>query len=133
MLGLQAMSMSQSPKAPLVVVVDDEPDICEIITYTIEEHGYRVLVAYDTDAALELVKNYDVDLVISDIRMPKGGGVKLLKEIKKINPDKPKVILLTGYNTKGTTEEALAAGALTVLSKPIKLADLVSAITAIFK
>ena len=79
---------------------------------------------HDAEEAFNLVQNEDIDIVVSDIRMPKGWGLKLLTDIKSYNADKPKVFLITGY-ADGTTDEAMQAGAEAVLSKPIKLKDLV--------
>lgn len=107
-----------------ILIVDDEVDICEMMSFTFESQGFETLVAYDAAGAMELVRSQDPDLVISDIRMPKGGGMKLLDDIKKFNPKRPLVFLITGYSDK-TREEAIAAGAEDVLAKPIKLQDLV--------
>ena len=112
---------------PKVLIVDDEVDICEMMSFTFDSHGYETFVAHDAAAAFELVQKEDPDLVVSDIRMPKGGGMKLLENIKNHNPERPKVFLITGYSDN-TREEAIAAGAEDVLAKPIKLQELVDRI-----
>ncbi len=114
---------------PKILIVDDEVDICEMMSFTFDSHGFETLIAHDAAEAFELVKKENPDLVVSDIRMPKGGGMKLLEDIKKFNPEKPKVFLITGYSDN-TREEAIAAGAEDVLSKPIKLQDLVERVSS---
>ena len=115
---------------PKILIVDDEVDICEMMSFTFDSHGFETIVAHDAAAAFELVKSDDPDLVVSDIRMPKGGGMKLLEDIKGHNKDKPKVFLITGYSDN-TKEEAIAAGAEDVLAKPIKLQELVDRVTSV--
>ncbi len=115
-----------------ILIVDDEVDICEMMSFTFESHGFETLVATDAAEAFDLVKKQDPDLVVSDIRMPKGGGMKLLEDIKRHNPKRPLVFLITGYSDK-TREEAIALGAEDVLSKPIRLQDLVEKIEKALK
>jgi DNA-binding NtrC family response regulator len=113
-----------------ILIVDDEIDICEMMSFTFDSQGFETFVAHDAAQAFEIVKVKDPDLVVSDIRMPKGGGMKLLEDIKKHNPKKPKVFLITGYSDK-TRDEALAAGAEDVFAKPIKLQDLIDRVTKV--
>ena len=114
---------------PKILIVDDEVDICEMMSFTFDSHGFETMVAHDAAEAFELVKSGDPDIVVSDIRMPKGGGMKLLQDIKEYNKEKPKVFLITGYSDN-TFEEALASGAEDVLAKPIKLQELVDRVTS---
>lgn len=113
---------------PKILIVDDEVDICEMMSFTFDSHGFKTFVAYDAAQAFEIVKNEDLDLVVSDIRMPKGGGMKLLEDIKNHNSERPKVFLITGYSDN-TREEAISAGAEDVLAKPIKLQELVDRVS----
>lgn len=115
---------------PKILIVDDEVDICEMMSFTFSSHGYETFVAHDAASAFDLVKKEDPDLVISDIRMPKGGGLKLLSDIKKHNSARPKVFLITGYSDN-TREEAIEAGAEDVLAKPIKLMELLNRVAAV--
>jgi DNA-binding response OmpR family regulator len=111
-----------------ILIVDDEVDICEMMSFTFDSHGFDTLIAHDAATAFDLVKSENPDLVVSDIRMPKGGGMKLLADIKQHNSERPAVFLITGYSDN-TREEAIAAGAEDVLSKPIKLAELVNRVS----
>jgi CheY-like chemotaxis protein len=109
---------------PKILIVDDEVDICEMMSFSFDSQGFQTFIAHDAAQAFEIVKIQDPDLVVSDIRMPKGGGMKLLEDIKRHNQQRPKVFLITGYSDR-TREEAIAAGAEDVLSKPIKLQALI--------
>ncbi|MCX6129543.1 MAG: response regulator [Proteobacteria bacterium] len=115
-----------------ILIVDDEIDICEMMSFSFDSHGFETFVAHNAEQAFEIVKAKDPDIVVSDIRMPKGGGMKLLDDIKRHNPSRPKVFLITGYSDK-TRSEALAAGAEEVFAKPIKLQDLINEITRTLK
>ena len=115
---------------PKILIVDDEVDICEMMSFTFDSHGFQTYVAHDAAEAFEIVKAEDPDLVVSDIRMPKGGGMKLLEDIKNHNDQRPKVFLITGYSDN-TREEAISAGEEDVLAKPIKLQELVDRVTGV--
>ena len=113
-----------------ILIVDDEVDICDMIMFTFESHGFRTFTAHDAEAAFKIVQSEDIDIVVSDVRMPKGGGMRLLKDIKGYNPVKPRVFLITGFSDT-PAEEAINAGAEAVLSKPIKLKDLVAEVSKV--
>lgn len=115
---------------PSILIVDDEVDICDMMKFTFESKGFQTFIAHDAEEAFNVVKNNSVDVVISDVRMPKGGGMKLLTDIKSYNSAKPKVFLITGYSD-GSTDEAIEAGAEDVLAKPIKLKDLVEEVNRV--
>ena len=109
---------------PKILIVDDEVDICDMMMFTFDSKGFKTFTAHDAEEAFKVVQEEELDVVVSDVRMPKGGGMKLLTDIKSYNPEKPKVFLITGYSD-GSTDDAIKAGAETVLAKPIKLKDLV--------
>ncbi|MGE0172275.1 MAG: response regulator [Oligoflexales bacterium] len=113
-----------SPAKPKILIVDDEVDICDMMSFTFQNYGYDSFVAYDTDEALKLISQQEFDVVLSDIRMPKGGGIRLLEEIKKKNTKLPKVFLMTGYSDS-PVDEALTKGAEEVFAKPMKIKEIV--------
>ena len=119
-------SMEEEPQK--ILIADDEVDIREMLMFTFESKGFLVYSAKDAEEALAVVEKEDVDAVISDIRMPKGGGPKLLTDLKARDPLKPKVILITGYRDANMENDLLAGGAEAVLSKPVKLSQLVDLI-----
>lgn len=113
-----------------ILIVDDEIDLCESIQFVFDDQGYATFTANDVEAAFQIVAQENIDIVLSDVRMPGTSGVELLKRIKKLNPLKPKVILVTGY-TEITDEEAKALGAEDVLRKPIDLEELQNCVSAL--
>lgn len=107
-----------------VLVVDDEVDLREIVASELDFMGAHVDQAGNITAADSILKQKDIDLIISDIRMPGGTGVELLKTVKARNIFNPPVILITGF-ADITTEEAYAEGAEALLNKPFQLDELI--------
>jgi DNA-binding NtrC family response regulator len=106
-----------------LVVADDEKNIREGLAESLSNDGYRALMAADGEEALRLVDSGDVDLVITDLRMPRLSGKELLGAVASRYPGLP-VIVLTGH---GTIEDAVAAmrgGAFDFLTKPVNLEHL---------
>jgi two-component system response regulator PilR (NtrC family) len=106
-----------------ILLVDDEPDIIEILEIALRDEGMEVCRAASAKAALELLRKNDFDIVISDIRMPDMSGVELLKEAKQLAPDTV-FILITAYASTDTAIEALQHGAYDYLTKPFKMEEL---------
>lgn len=101
----------------LILIVDDEEIIREILKEMLHLEGYKTLEAENGMAALDVLESNPVDLVISDIRMPKLDGLELLKKIRHKNPDYPPVVLVTGY-TDYTESNILMHGAKKIIHKP---------------
>jgi DNA-binding NtrC family response regulator len=98
--------------------VDDEPLVRRSLSELLTLSGYAVSTASDGKEALNLLKTYHADIVITDIKMPQMDGIQLLKEIKSINRDIP-VILITGYASIENAVEAMKEGAYDYVTKPI--------------
>lgn len=107
-----------------VLVVDDEVDLREIVASELDFMGASVDQAGNITAADAILKQKKIDLIISDIRMPGGTGVELLKTVKARNILNPPVILITGF-ADITPEEAYAEGAEALMSKPFQLDELI--------
>ncbi len=106
-----------------IVVVDDEPAQRELIGGFLTKQGHVVFPAASGPEALAHVKNRQVDLVLSDCRMPGMSGPELLRGIKAVNPEVP-LILMTAYGTIETAVHAMQDGAADYLSKPLDLEEL---------
>jgi YesN/AraC family two-component response regulator len=104
------------------LVVDDEPSIRDLLQLQLSGLGCHVAVAQDGRAALDLLQNGPIDLVFTDIRMPKMSGIQLLQEIKSVSPE-TSVVVLSGYATIEDTVQALRLGALDFIHKPFRRAD----------
>jgi two-component system, OmpR family, alkaline phosphatase synthesis response regulator PhoP len=117
-----------------VLIVDDEADILEIISYNLIKEGYEILTAKNGIEALEKVRPFKPNLVILDIMMPKMSGV----EVCKILRSKPEyndtlIIFLTALNDESSQIKGLETGADDYISKPISPKVLVSRVNAIFR
>jgi len=110
-----------------LLLVDDEEQFVEVLAQRLSTRGYDVKTAFDGDAAIELVRSEDVDVVILDVLMPGKDGLSTLKEIKAIKPD-VEVIMLTGDGSIETAIEGTKLGAYDYLMKPTDTSDLVSKI-----
>jgi len=105
---------------PTVLVVDDEDRIRSLLMDTLSALGYHALGAKNGEEALSLLETEKLDLVITDVRMPKMNGLSLLKNIKGRNPLLP-VIIITGYNFTYTKDQAMESGADGFLAKPFRI------------
>lgn len=100
------------------MVVDDEPLVRSSLSELLTLSGYSVSSAENGRKALEILKDYNADIVITDIKMPEMDGVELLRQIKKEHPDS-RVILITGYGSIENAVEAMKEGAYDYITKPI--------------
>jgi DNA-binding response OmpR family regulator len=102
-----------------ILVVDDEKDIRELLRLMLEADGYRVMQASDGREALPLAMKHPIDLIITDIRMPKLDGLTLCKALRQ-NKDTAHipVLIVAGQTTAEPLKEAWDAGADEFLSKP---------------
>lgn len=108
-----------------ILVVDDEPEICELVGEFLARRGYRVKTASGGEQALEAIKAEMPDLVLLDIYMPGVNGVEVVRQLKTANLlEKLGVIMLTASQEEPLLQEALNLGAFDVLSKPVNLDEL---------
>jgi CheY-like chemotaxis protein len=115
-------------RKPQVLVVDDEVYLREIIALDLETAGYDVLQAANGTEGLSIVKQQPVDLVVSDVRMPSGNGIKLLEQIRSLDPGRPGFIFITAYADVSSTE-ALSLGAEGFLRKPVDKDELLEVVS----
>jgi len=108
---------------PRILLVDDEPDIIEVLELVLQNEGMEVLRASSGHKALSILRETPVDMVISDIRMPDLSGVELLKEAKQFAPNTI-FIMITAYASTETAIDALQHGAYDYLTKPFKMDEL---------
>jgi len=106
-----------------IVIVDDEPAQRELIGGFLTKQGHEVFAAGSGAEALAHARDRQVDLLLSDCRMPGMSGPDLLKKIKAVNPEIP-LILMTAYGTVETAVQAMKDGAADYLTKPLDLEEL---------
>lgn len=99
-----------------VLIVDDESDIRELLREKFEKEKCVVYEAANGHEALAIAENKKIDIVLSDIRMPKTGGIDLLKKLKERNQD-IRVFLMTGI-PNATQEQVYSLGAEALITKP---------------
>jgi PAS domain S-box-containing protein len=123
---LDAEAQSAARTAPTdarghILVVDDDPDVTELESIRLSRLGYRVIPCQHGDEALEVLRhNEQVDLVLTDYRMPGVNGLDLARTLRQHDaaPDIP-VVLMSGFRAHVSEDEAQAAGICAVLQKPV--------------
>jgi DNA-binding NtrC family response regulator len=108
---------------PLILVVDDEPDIRELIKDILEDEHYRVNIAGNGSEARTAFDELQPDLVLLDIWMPDVDGISLLKEFKEKNKSAT-IVMMSGHGTIETAVEATRLGAIDFIEKPLSMAKL---------
>lgn len=108
---------------PSILVVDDDHDTCRNLADILEDFGYDVDTAADGETALELVRRRAYDVALLDLKMPGMDGLTLYREIRKLQAGTVAMIV-TGYASSETAQQALQAGAWKVLSKPVDFSRL---------
>jgi len=110
MLATKATAKETKREAAHILVVDDEKSLCELLEITFRKEGHRVELANNVDSARRKLEGSLFDIVISDIRMPGGSGLDLLRYAKEIAPDSF-FLLMTALPDLDTAVDALNSGA----------------------
>jgi CheY-like chemotaxis protein/anti-sigma regulatory factor (Ser/Thr protein kinase) len=110
-----------------ILVVEDESSLSRMLSEILACAGYEVETARDGVEALEQLGRSDFDLLLTDIRMPRLGGLELLARIKELEK-RPRVIVLTSDGAPQTVLQAIREQALVYLTKPVHAADLVNTV-----
>jgi len=105
------------------LIIDDEPDIRELLELTLNRMDIDTEAAADLKQARELIKNNHYDLCLTDMRLPDGNGIELVEWIQQNFPNLP-VAVITAYGNMELAVQALKAGAFDFVSKPVDLEDL---------
>jgi two-component system response regulator PilR (NtrC family) len=108
---------------PTILIVDDEPNIIEVLDIFLRDEGMEVLKSDSGMKALEILREKKVDVVVSDIRMPDLSGVQLLQEAKQLAPE-VMFIMITAFASTETAIEALQHGAFDYITKPFRMEEL---------
>jgi DNA-binding NtrC family response regulator len=115
-----------------VLIVDDEGIVLASCRKVLESEGFDVVPARSADEALAAIDKEPPDLLVIDMKMPVHDGIYLMKELKKRNIQTP-VIVMSGYTTQETMQEADAMGACRFLPKPFTPDELVVAVRLVLK
>ena len=106
-----------------ILVVDDNPNLLELIKMRLESADYGVLATGAEEQAIKLVKDQSFDLCIVDLMLANGDGLSLMEDFRSINPDVP-TIILTAHGSIESAVEAMRRGAYSYLTKPFEPGDL---------
>jgi DNA-binding response OmpR family regulator len=115
-----------------ILVVDDDAIVIKSCKRILEAEGFEVSTVPSADDALEAIKNYDFDLLLIDVKMPKRDGMYLMREIKKGWPEIP-VIIMSGYPTPETIADVLNLGANLFIPKPFRPDELVKSVRQVLE
>jgi two-component system response regulator AtoC len=111
------------PERKQLLVVDDEANLRKVLVAQLARDGYDVHAAEDGEMAKEMLAEHHIDLVITDLRMPKIDGMELLRWALADDPDRP-VVMITAHGTVDTAVEALKIGAFDYITKPFDKTEL---------
>ncbi len=107
-------------KSPFILIVDDEPDICELLEITLNRMNFKTCRAMTLQAAKEYITRHKFDLCLTDLRLPDGNGIDLLDYIAAIQQNFPTVVI-SAHGNMDTAIVAMKKGAFDFIAKPIDL------------
>ena len=117
---------------PSVLIVDDEPDLCELLSITLQRMDLNPRTANSVADAQRLLKTERLDLCLTDMQLPDGDGLELVKWMQQYSPSVP-VAVITAHGNMETAVRALKLGAFDFVSKPLDLAGLRKLVTSAIK
>ena len=106
-----------------ILIIDDDPAMVQVISDICQERGHQTVAYSSGQKALENLANHAPQLVITDVRMDKIGGMDVLRECREVLPGTP-VIMITAYKMLETGIEAMKMGAYDYITKPFKVDEL---------
>ena len=110
------------PEKKQILVVDDEANLRRVLAAQLLRDGYEVHTASDGEAGLAMLREHHIDLLITDLRMPKLDGMELMRQALRLEPDLP-IVMLTAHGSVDNAVEALKTGAFDYLTKPFDQAE----------
>ena len=125
-----------------ILIVDDEEDICMILSYSLQKAGYEVLIAHSAEEALELLQSpiahtsSPIDLILLDIMMGEMSGLEMANHLRLDNvqsDDLPPIIFLTALSDEDTVLQGFKLGADDYISKPFRIAEVLARVAAVLR
>ena len=125
-----------------ILIVDDEEDICMILSYSLQKAGYEVLIAHSAEEALELLQSpiahtpSPIDLILLDIMMSEMSGLEMANHLRLDNVQSdnlPPIIFLTALSDEDTVLQGFKLGADDYISKPFRIAEVLARVTAVLR
>jgi DNA-binding NtrC family response regulator len=115
-----------------ILVVDDDAIVIKSCKRILEAEGLEVSTVPSADEALEMIKKYEFDLLLIDVKMPRHDGMFLMREILKVIPDMP-IVVMSGYPTPETVSDVLKLGATQFIPKPFRPDELIKTIRPVLR
>lgn len=106
-----------------VVLLDDEPIVCERLRPALEKIGFYVEAYTESQDVIDRFSEEKFDVLVTDLKMKRPTGLDVMNFVKRQSPS-TKVIIITGFATEDTAEEALEGGAVEFIAKPFKISQL---------
>ena len=116
----------------LALIVDDEPDICELLELTLNRMDIDTLSAGNLKSAYKILNENNISICLTDMRLPDGNGIELVRKIQQQASHIP-VAMISAHGNMDTAIEALKAGAFDFVSKPLELAELRNLVNSAIK
>ncbi|HEY7362836.1 MAG TPA: response regulator [Methylomirabilota bacterium] len=114
--------MTRDGRPPSILIVDDEADLAATCARLLQRRGYAVASAGSRQEGLATLAIAQYDLVVADLRLPDGSGLDVVRAARTQPVPRP-VIVITGFGSEGTRQEAQTAGASAFLAKPFSLLE----------
>lgn len=125
-------SASNQPRKLSLLVVEDEPDLLDLFAESLRNYYTEVIPFRSIQPALDYLAGHQVDLILSDIRMPGGSGFDLIQKLKTMGRASVPVVLITGF-LDTSQDEAIQSGASAVVHKPYRMKDVLSTIESVLE
>ena len=126
-----------------ILIVDDEEDICMILSYSLQKAGYETLIAHSAEEALDnyelRIKNYEIDLILLDIMMDGMSGLEMAEKLRSVIGYResgigiPPIIFLTALSDEDTVLQGFKLGADDYISKPFRIAEVLARVAAVLR
>jgi len=115
---------TQTTRSPLrVLIVDDEPNVCQVLRDACSRFGYLVTTCTNGEQAIAEARRQAFDVIFLDIRMPGMNGPQVLKVLRRLLP-RAAFVMITAYAESELVEESLESGAFLCLSKPLSISEI---------
>ena len=114
-----------------ILFIDDDKNFRKLTEFMLKEQGFSLATAINGKEGLDLAHSFKPHVILTDLKMPVMGGIEFLKELKKI-PDAPPAIVMTAFGTIESAVEAMRAGAVDYITKPINRVELFHALERVF-
>ena len=126
-----------------ILIVDDEEDICMILSYSLQKAGYETLIAHSAEEALDnyelRIKDYEIDLILLDIMMDGMSGLEMAEKLRsdigyrESGIEIPPIIFLTALSDEDTVLQGFKLGADDYISKPFRIAEVLARVAAVLR